>query len=493
MRILRHTLPLSISALLATVAVAPLATPLSTADDAGDSTVVVNEVESNGDSDGDWVELANTDPNHSTDVSGWSIVDNDSEHEPIVLPEGTEIESEGHLIVPTEPDFGLGSEDSVTLSDSDGAKVDETEWSGHAATTWGRVPDMTGDFAETGKPTKGLANAASDGSGNGDNNDGASAEFPHDPLEITDIELTGDYVEDFAGEDMSGVDFAPDGTAYVVNNDAGTLYVLSPQGDNSYHIDARRTLHYQDGSGEPDTEGVTVGQDGALYVATERDNSEGEDDTSRPSVLRYVLNDEENKEHTDSDLSATDEWNLSELAGESGDISANGGLETISSISDAADPALFAVGVEDTGEVLFVSLSGDDARLVQRYESPFEGVMASDYDADAGELMIMCDEACDGASQVLGSGTPGDADFAPVAPTDTADAAVNSRPSGMENFANEGYARFLDEDGTERYLWADDGVTDGVSLRGAVSNDSDDKDDSDGDNASGSIPTGSTR
>ncbi|MGO1992318.1 MAG: lamin tail domain-containing protein [Corynebacterium sp.] len=419
-----------------------------------DSTIVINEVESDGDSEGDWVELANTDPNNAVDVAGWTIIDDDDSHDPIVLPEDTEIESGGYLVVFTDDSFGLGGTDSVTLSDSSGTLVDETSWSGHADTTWGRVPDTTGDFTTTGEATKGLRNVASD------ETDGAQSDtdpWPFDPQDVAPVTLTddddGEFTEDFTGEDMSGVDFGADGTAYVVNNDEGVLYVLTPQDGNSYHVDARHQLRYPDGTGMPDAEGVTVGADGAVYVATERDNSDDTNNTSRPSVLRYEVA-ENDADDEDAELTATDEWNLAEFTG---DVEANGGLETIAWISDS----LFAVGVEDTGEVLFVTLdAGQDATLEQRYDSPFDGVMASDYDADAGELTILCDEACNGESQVLVAGDG--EDFSPK------DDSISARPAGTDNLANEGYARYVGPDGTERFLWADDGATDGVGLRGAV-------------------------
>lgn len=461
------------------------------------SSVVINEVESNGDPDGDWVELANTDPDNSVDVSGWGIIDNDASHDPLVLPAGTEIESGGYLVVFTEESFGLGGDDAVTLADSSGATIDETSWSGHAATTWGRIPDGTGEFAVTGEPTRGLGNVAKNDGGDSDT-DPSTAPWPYDPLDVAPVALTGDYAEDFAGEDMSGIDAGPDGTVYVVNNDAGTLYVLSPESTDgsdadSYHVDARHQLRYTDGTGLPDAEGVTVGPDGALFVATERDNSEGKDDTSRPSVLRFDL---AGVDTADGDLVATDEWNLADITGELG---ANGGLETISWISGDDRPALFAVGVEESGEVLFVSLDGAEPTLVQRYDSPFEGVMASDYDAASGELTILCDEVCDGASQVLvplagsasgaasvsGSGS-GDAVFGPR------DDAVYARPAGMDNYADEGYARYVSADGVEHFLWADDGATDGTGLRGAVRGAGGDNDDSDDSGSGGSGSLGST-
>ncbi|WP_420098423.1 lamin tail domain-containing protein [Corynebacterium sp.] len=412
------------------------------------SAVVINEVESNGDPDGDWVELANTDPNNAVDLAGWSIVDDDDSHDPIVLPEDTVVESGGYIVIPTEENFGLGGKDTVTLRDADDTLVDETSWTTHASTTWGRVPDMTGDFTVTGEPTKGLRNTSAEDAEATPGADTPTAAWPHDPQDINPVTLAGEHTEDFEGEDMSGVDVGPDGTAYVVNNDKGTLYVLTPDDGNSYTVEALHQLRYPDGSGMPDTEGVTVGADGAVYVATERDNTENAKNTSRPSALRYELDGSADGD----ELSATDEWNLAEFTGE---LEANGGPETIAWIRDS----LFAVGVEDTGEVLFVDLADKEPALVQRYDSPFEGVMASDYDAAAGELTILCDEACDGASQVL---VEREGAFA------AKDDDINARPDGTDNLANEGYARYVGPDGTERFLWADDGATGGVGLRDAV-------------------------
>ncbi|MGO2613328.1 lamin tail domain-containing protein [Corynebacterium flavescens] len=123
--------PVVASAVLCSSVVAAGATEVTS------SPVVVNEVESNGDPIGDFVELANKDTNNSVDISGWSLVD-DKGKNPIVLPEGTEIESGGYYVIYTEAKdhastsntyggedhFGLGKDDSVTLSDATGAVVD---------------------------------------------------------------------------------------------------------------------------------------------------------------------------------------------------------------------------------------------------------------------------------------------------------------------------------------------------------------------------------
>lgn len=117
-------------------------------------------------------------------------------------------------------------------------------------------------------------------------------------------------------------------------------------------------------------------------------------------------------------------------------------------------PGGFAAGVEGTGEVLFVDLAGAEPTLVQRYQSPFKGVMALDYREN--QLRVMCDEACEGASILLEKGT----EWAPVS-------EVQARPAAMGNFANEGFASYSDGCST-RFLWADDGVSNGTSMRAAM-------------------------
>lgn len=122
--------------------------------------VKINEVESNGGTPGDWVELINLDTTNSADVSGWRILDNDPTHTAVPLPAGTTIESGGYLLLEEAFfGFGLGSGDSVTLFQADGTTVaDTTTWPGHAATTWARCPNGTGDFRVSTSSTKGLAN-----------------------------------------------------------------------------------------------------------------------------------------------------------------------------------------------------------------------------------------------------------------------------------------------------------------------------------------------
>lgn len=439
----RRWLPATVAA---TMTFSALSVPTALAQETPKSPVVINEVESNGDPVGDRVELANIDEVNSVDISGWSILDDDDDHTPIVFPEGTEIESGGYFSFYTDLEddgFGLGGNDSVHLFDAESQLVEETTWEGHAATTWGRVPDMTGEFAVTGEPTRDATNIAE-----GETEPVADTEWPFDPQTIKDVDLG----EEFAIEDFSGIDFDADGRAWVVNNDEGGLLALDYDVDSgSYTVAGQWNLKYPDGSGLPDTEGITVAEDGSLYVATERDNASK--NVSRPSVLHFAAPTSEG-----GDLAAEQEWNLSEFTGE---IGANSGLEAISALGGGE----FAVGVEANGEVLFVDLSGDAPVLKQRYESPFEGVMALDYDAESGVLRALCDEVCEGASIEL---TQADGEW-------KAASEVQARPVGMDNVANEGFAThtFAGEctDGKQEettvFLWADDGVTEGIPFRAA--------------------------
>lgn len=404
---------------LLTLSLVPFAAPAQ----AQTPQVVINEVESNGDNAGDWFELANLNDNETLDISGWSFLDNDQSHEQVFFPEGTTIESGGYLAVPTEDDaypdggFGLGGNDSVILFDADGNVVDRVNWEGHAASTWGRIPDKTGEFGPT-ESTRGMKNKT-----------GAEPVETAPWLEGVSIKNV-DLGPDFAAEDMSGADFDANGRAWIVNNDEGTLFAVDGE-----TVAGKWSLKYPDGAGLPDAEGVTVTDDG-LYVATERNNADK--NTSRPSVLRFDL------PTAPGDLTATDEWNLSEFL--PADLGANAGLEAI-----AAVPGGFAVGVEGTGEVLFVDLTKSDAVLLQRYQSPFPGVMALDY--DASQLRVLCDEVCDGASILLEKKEQWEEA-----------SEVQGRPELMGNFANEGFATF--EDGCNmRYLWVDDAATDGTSVR----------------------------
>ncbi|WP_169800006.1 lamin tail domain-containing protein, partial [Herbiconiux solani] len=145
-------------ALAATAGTAATATAAAAAAD-GTAAVRINEVESSGGTPGDWIELVNT-GSAAADLSGLVLKDNDDSHA-FILPTGTSIAVGAFLAVDVDVKggFGLGAADSARLFSSDGSTLlDSYSWTAHATTTYGRIPDGTGDFTTTGAPTKGAAN-----------------------------------------------------------------------------------------------------------------------------------------------------------------------------------------------------------------------------------------------------------------------------------------------------------------------------------------------
>ena len=115
------------------------------------TTIRINEVESNGGTPGDWVELYNPGPGPAN-LSGYVFKDNDNNRNHVLsatVPEG------GYFLL-EEADFvfGLGVADSARLYRPDGSLAASYTWSAHAPTTYGRCPDGTGAFQTTTNSTK---------------------------------------------------------------------------------------------------------------------------------------------------------------------------------------------------------------------------------------------------------------------------------------------------------------------------------------------------
>ncbi|MCG7292729.1 lamin tail domain-containing protein, partial [Corynebacterium afermentans] len=413
----------------------------------------INEVNSQG-APADWVELYN-ETGQPVDISGWTVVDDKDGRKPITFPKDTRIQPGAYFVFYTEgktPDgskgFGLGKGDAVRVFDANGDLVDEVTWEAEThADPYGRDESDGGDldFKVLLGTTRGEKNL-----------DPFVApttpwqfDEPGNPQAISDLN-----VSEIVGADFSGIDFDDEGIAWVVNNGTGKLWAIRFDDNGNAQVGGEWQLRYSDRTGTPDAEGVTVGKDGALYVATERDG--GDDKVSRPSVLRF-----ERPKFTTGELEATHEWNLSGFTGE---IGANSGLEAISYLGED----LYAVGVESDGKVYFVDLANDTPVLKDSYKAPFPGVMALDYDMTSGELRVLCDEKCGGASIVL---KDNNGKFEPQG-------EMQRNPENMgTSIANEGYGTFTKvgecvdgkKQSTTRFLWTDDGATGGTVLRTATS------------------------
>lgn len=433
--------------------------------------IVINEIESSGGVPGDWVELGN--PDISTADASGLILRDDNDANTVVLPAGTTIESSGFFVVDVGAQFDLGDGDSVRLFDTDGTTLlDSYTWATPATTSYGRCPDLTGEFTTTVAPTRGLANECA-----GEPEPAASVPWPGSPAVAT-VDLT-----DPVGGDLSGLVYeagaagAAGDVLWAVENGNGVLYRLLFDGtnwvpDSGDWSDGANLRYPGDPTGVPDSEGVALtsaGSAGGVYVSSERNNVFGT--VSRPAVLRYDVS------GPATDLSATQEWNLAaDLPG----LGANAALEGISWIPDAAlvasgfvdestgaayDPAdyplggggVFFVGVETAGDVFGYVLNSDGTfQRIASIISGFSIVAELEYDPASDALLVVCDQVCDGQITRFEVGDSGA--FEPV--------VTYARPAGMPNIANEGFALAPQcIDGARAAFWADDGDTDGFSIR----------------------------
>jgi hypothetical protein len=282
---------------------------------------------------------------------------------------------------------------------------------------------------------------------------------------------------DVFGANLSGLSFESASVLWAVQNSPSKLYRLVPDGatwrpDTTGGWSSGKTLRYPTGSGEPDAEGVVVTPDGT-YVITERDNKGS---TSLPKVLRFDTS------ATTSALTATAEWSLTaDLPA----MSANAGPEAISWIPDtfltahglrdehtgaAYDPAgyaghgsgLFFVGVE-TGSTVFayaLTPAGGYTRIAT-VPSGLAGVMDLEFEPATGHLWAACDDTCQGRTATLDLNAQGQ--FAAT--------GTYSRPTGMANYNNEGFALApACTAGHKPVIWSDDSNDDDHALRAGTLN-----------------------
>lgn len=426
------------------------------------SAVRVNEIESSDGSNPDWVELTNI-SDASVDVSGWVIKDN-TETGSYTFPAGSTIGAHEYRTV----DFGgalagLGGSDSVRLFDAGAALVESYTWTTAATATYGRCKDGLGDFVDTTAPTKGAANACP----------GLATE----PWPGSQTIRTADLAQTFA-QDLSGLAFDPKDpdVLWAAQNKLGTLFKLVRDGQNwvpdtTRNWGAGKTPKYLDGTGAPDTEGLTIGPDGFIYAASERNNSAS--GVSRMSVLRYA------PDTTDTTLTATDEWDLTSQIPAAG---ANLGLEGVTWVPDtflvangfvdqltgaAYKPSdyplhgtgLYVVAVEDTGALHAFALdsTGGTSHRIATIASGFAHLADVTFDPERQRLWAVTDDTHDGKTSLLklqgGSFVVSEA---------------YDRPATMPNLNNEGFAispQSTCVDGVKEVVWSDDGDTDTHSLR----------------------------
>lgn len=306
---------------------------------------------------------------------------------------------------------------------------------------------------------------------------GGNAVVTVDPVDTYQSDLSGLHYEPAQG--------AAPAVLWAAQNQPSKLYRLLWNGsawvsDASNAWGDGKSLHFPDGRGVPDSEGVTKGVVGssALYVSSERDDEVSA--TSRLSVLMF------DAAGTGAVLTATREWNLtSDLP----KVESNLGLEAIAWVPDAYlvskgfvdeskqalyDPAsygnhgggIFFVGVEQDGMVYGFALdhTASSFTRVAAFASGHSGVMDLSFDRDAGYLWAVCDDTCQGRINLL-----------------DIDTRLNSatrgkffirrgleRPASMPNLNNEGFTVTPEstcQGGFKPVFYAEDGSSMGFAIR----------------------------
>lgn len=119
----------------------------------------INEVRTTGTPADDFVELYNT----GAAITGASVNLVDGDGDSYTLPtqdigagaflavDGTDLHTAG---------LDLAAQDTLDLTASDDALLDETSWTSNPATSWARFPDGSGEFAASAQATKAAPNAA---------------------------------------------------------------------------------------------------------------------------------------------------------------------------------------------------------------------------------------------------------------------------------------------------------------------------------------------
>ena len=280
------------------------------------------------------------------------------------------------------------------------------------------------------------------------------------------------------GRDMSGLVFDPNdaGVLWAVKNKNWVFRLVQQGGlwvpDTANDWGSGKQIFFPGGTGQPDSEGLTVGGDGALYITTERNNASNT--FALNSVLRF------DPTVAGSTLTSTRQWDLTsafpELIVPGGNKDkANLGFEGVSFVPDtylvqnafidqstgtvyrpsdypAHDTGLFFAALENDGKLYAYALNDDGtAHRVAVVDTGMGHVMDVQFDRDLQRIWALCDNTCAVSSTVLKVDATGT-----IVPD-----VVYARPTGLPNVNIEGFAIAPDTTcvgGVKKAVWSDDGL-----------------------------------
>lgn len=494
------------------------------------ASIRINEVSSDNGATpvGDAIELANT---GSTDVSiaGWLQIDSGAASAATTfsakLADGTAttvVPAHGYVYFSSTKGLGSGG-DSVKLYLPDGANgtagtlVDSVDYTaGEAGTDEGnnfgagafaRCPDGTGAFVSVKDKSFGASNAdacknpltnPADGGTGGTPTLNCQPEAPSGTgtlpgtaltpaawpgsadVTVSDKQCAWTTTTGPEGRDVSGLVFDPTNAnvLYSVKNKSWVFRMVKQDGlwvaDTTNGWGAGKQIFFpgstDTATNQPDSEGLTVGPDGALYVTTERNNA------ANTIPLNSILRIDPTQPGTQ--LVATQQWNLTaefpELHAGS-KTEANLGFEGVTFVPDSyltangfvdqstgktyrpADypkhgTGLYFAALENDGKLYAYALNSDSTfHRVAVADTGMGHVMDAAFDADTQRIWALCDNTCGVVSTVLKVSSTG-----AIVPD-----VAYSKPAGLPVDNLEGFALAPSSTcvgGTKEAVWADDGV-----------------------------------
>jgi hypothetical protein len=397
------------------------------------SKVRVNEVTS---ADSDTVELFNSGTS-AVGVSSWKFVDGDTSHSTTKLPSPSPSSVPAGGYATFNSSIGLGAADSLFLLDGSGNTIDSVTWPLDAAKP---SYQRCGSFSTSATASLGAANSCGPANpggvltgGGGALTSGCEPEAPGGSgtapagtrawpggLDVAIVDNVCAFRTSTGpeGRDVSGLVFDPGNAAtlWAVKNKNWLFKLVKSSGkwvpDASWSSSGKQT-RFVTGSGEPDSEGLTVGGNGHLYVTSERDNANNS--APKDTIMEF------DPAATGTTLTPVRQWDMTSQfpqlnTGDKAD--ANLGFEGVAYVPDswlttngwvdplthaAYNPAnypkhgsgLFFAGLEFDGTLRVYGLNTDGTLITFGSIATGEvSVMDVAYDAGTQRVVATCDNTC---------------------------------------------------------------------------------------------------